>query len=383
MREFPNSKRLSSNSRSDNLTAQREGAQTPAATALMSRHVLQLQREVGNRAVGRMLRGHVQQSAPSQMLQRKVVPYQVDENHQALSAVNEFADALDEAVQNAWRLVVSRPLKDEEIVDGYTQRWADQWKLLDMSTVNLVPAMAGYAIESIATKLFMPPVYGDLMIELQATRGNTRPDIVLTYMGHDIAWFDITADNSQGHIQDKNGAGWQNKPFVAEICYPSVDAAFIASTMEQFEESGETIDVGDFTERYLWRRSEWLAKAQKWKPVVQEWVQEVPINYSSYSTRRAGLKAIMHDKLDNSLTEKEMASILQFCNLNYGTYGFKRSPGQGPYWSTPVLSSVGAGLLQEFEDMLPQPSQEEIIAMYEELTGKTVDHEKNTAIEEE
>src|SRR5262249_52815453 len=91
---------------------------------------------------------------------------------------------------------------------------------------KFAPARYGYAVETYATalvssKVNLPTGY---KIAFQVGRGMTRPDIVVTDdKKKDRAWFDITSEESEGHIKKKFGAGWATTPFVAELTYPKLD----------------------------------------------------------------------------------------------------------------------------------------------------------------
>jgi hypothetical protein len=96
---------------------------------------------------------------------------------------------------------------------------------------DFLPATFGYAVESVACKMYFAPVIEaasalGLKVVLQATRGGSRPDIVLKDgYGKDVAWFDITSAGSVTHIDRKNSTKWLTLPDVAEITYPALDKA--------------------------------------------------------------------------------------------------------------------------------------------------------------
>jgi hypothetical protein len=85
-----------------------------------------------------------------------------------------------------------------------------------------VPRQAGYWIESYATKVVDPAPGGGLTRLRQATRGRSRPDVVLQKGNVDLAWLDITSDKSEGHIFDKDSDGWNSTPYVTEVTYPGL-----------------------------------------------------------------------------------------------------------------------------------------------------------------
>lgn len=88
-------------------------------------------------------------------------------------------------------------------------------------------ASYGYAVEEMVNQelraRYNTAVHG-YKVELQVTHGCTRPDIVITdRYRNEVAWLDITSENSAGHIYSKDGSGWRTKGFVAELLYESFD----------------------------------------------------------------------------------------------------------------------------------------------------------------
>jgi hypothetical protein len=104
-------------------------------------------------------------------------------------------------------------------------RWASTAQQYFQDPANapdFIHAQFGYAIEEIATAQ-LPANLNGLSIHLQVAAGHTRPDIVLRDGNFDVAWIDITAEESRDHILGKDGAGWKTRPFVSEILYDSLD----------------------------------------------------------------------------------------------------------------------------------------------------------------
>ncbi|MFI2318368.1 hypothetical protein [Streptomyces sp. CB00072] len=122
-----------------------------------------------------------------------------------------------------------------------------------MEIADLVPAMAGYAIESLATKVFLTerkswtgPASGlTFSVAMQVTHGNTRPDVVLQLNGSDVAWYDITSENRLEHVFKKDGSGWKTKPYVAEITYPQVTAQTVESNTAEWQNAGSPTIIND------------------------------------------------------------------------------------------------------------------------------------------
>ncbi|MFI6687870.1 DUF4157 domain-containing protein [Streptomyces sp. NPDC050485] len=190
-------------------------------------------------------------------VQRSIHPYPTSgkiPTEQVGKDLVSFGEKLDAAVQIAWLQATQNPT-DVNLArtDGYLSRWAEQWQEYLQATpakkaeiAALVPAMAGYAIESLATKVFLTerkswigPASGlTFSVAMQVTHGNTRPDVVLQLEGSEVAWYDITSARSLGHIFEKDGSGWQTKPYVAEIAYPQVTAQTVESNAAKWQMAG-------------------------------------------------------------------------------------------------------------------------------------------------
>lgn len=152
--------------------------------------------------------------------------------------VMEFTRILDQKVKLAYDYVISNPhlgkLKD---LDGHTESWVES--LSDSKTrsnSNIMSTRFGYVIESIACML-LPKTHAGYDVILQARRKHTRPDVVLGNKKGDLAWLDITASGSVGHINGKAGS-WQNEKdsrFAVEVTYDSFKGEYqeLADRAEQ------------------------------------------------------------------------------------------------------------------------------------------------------
>lgn len=164
--------------------------------------------------------------APKETVQPKVVE-KVHKKNKHDAAALYYEKALDEAVDKSFMHVVNAPKLGIE-VDGHTDKWQEDWdNHMNKKQVDLFAASFGYAIESLATNIYLPPAPGDYTIALQGVRGNTRPDVILQHKGEDVAWLDITAENSKGHIWKKGPPYWKDAYHASEIAYPSLDGGYL------------------------------------------------------------------------------------------------------------------------------------------------------------
>ncbi len=168
------------------------------------------------------LQPQLEKSVPSVQLQLENTAYnnpQILNPHK--SAVEQYAQDLSKAVESARDMIMTKYFVHVPAVDGYMQKFLDNF---DTSTNKFIdgaamPRQAGYWIESYVTKIAATKAGGGLDVILQAKRGNSRPDVVLQFMGKDVAWLDITSTVSEGHIFDKNSEGWFGTPYVTEVTY--------------------------------------------------------------------------------------------------------------------------------------------------------------------
>lgn len=302
----------------------------------------------------------------SHATQRMAHPYATNYKRQPtdgpfIAQIEEFEKELDKCVQTAWTIVTSRRLDDnEKRLDGYTLRWADQWEIYATATANtkssiaaLVPAMVGYAVESIATKMLLPKKYGAFDVVLQDVHGNTRPDVVLYLNNRDVAWFDLTAENSVGHIENKVGGGWSTKPYVAEISYPSVTANGIEQLMDAYVKAGSP-KIADYAEAHVesyWiERSRFEATIERALGPAKKALEPVRRMEVSDSERKKAVVTKVKELCGREVEPKEVAALLVLCDFDYMSFGFRKFHqyfGYVKQWNTPVRSNSGAALLQE------------------------------------
>ncbi|MDE7280716.1 MAG: hypothetical protein K2N36_03120 [Ruminiclostridium sp.] len=89
----------------------------------------------------------------------------------------------------------------------------------------------GYAIEQYVNEHISSHPYADeFSVSTQSRRGQTIPDIVVSSRGEEIAWVDITSENSVCHIYKKKGGKWTTAPVVIELAYPALTFSQISFT---------------------------------------------------------------------------------------------------------------------------------------------------------
>ncbi len=160
-------------------------------------------------------------STSDKTLQRAVSEshHNADDNR---AAALEYENALDQAVQRAHHHVIAAPnLGDLADLDGHTAKWVEDWQAaVHGNAPGSLATSFGYAIETLATMVYLPAAPAGMSHQLQGVRNNTRPDVILMNEAGDVSWLDITASASAGHIWNKDG--WGDRPHVSEVTYPSL-----------------------------------------------------------------------------------------------------------------------------------------------------------------
>lgn len=164
-------------------------------------------------------------------MQRKIIPYANSSAGSISTAKFQAAERVvakvDELVAQARELALDwSSFKDSE--SGYLKSWAETAEAYFSNpdeVKEFLHARFGYAVETLCCQGLNVKEEG-LTVNFQVASGMTRPDIVLTDPDSkeaEVAWIDITASDSTGHIKKKAGSGWATRPVVAEVTYPSLD----------------------------------------------------------------------------------------------------------------------------------------------------------------
>jgi hypothetical protein len=251
--------------------------------------------------------------------------------------VEDYAGKLDGAVQKAWAGIKATPaLGRLADYDGHTYHWAE--KITDYAKTGTDPGglhtAFGYAVESLATGPLKPGTPSGLTAVLQGARGGTRPDVILRSGTGDVAWLDITASKSHGHIFNK--VGWDALPNYAEVTYPSIEQSELSQMKTAVGTThGTDPDLGGANiEAALKQKEEARAalaiKMEKWKGIVSGWMAEVLAIRGDPSTRDATRAAraltILRTKLNQpDLDAASATSVLWSLGITPTYYGLLNS----------------------------------------------------------
>ncbi|OCX51677.1 hypothetical protein BEL04_16805 [Mucilaginibacter sp. PPCGB 2223] len=306
------------------------------------------------------------------VVQREVVNKKNDGTE--LGAVaEEFFNHVNELAQNAYKFAVNAPgLGPYAGLDGYTELWKEKW---DMHLAGLpVPLMAatfGYVVESLVSNVlgpFRPTPPGGYTIYYQVVVGGTRPDLVLrkSDTGEDVAWIDLTAAESGGHIFDKDN--WDKKvPRYAEVVYPSLspgtlmlmranrDNVSAGLTQEEFEEQKKQVE-----EAYALKKAQWMEMGKNYQYGVLK--NQIPAAPMLLEIRPDLKQNFIKDRLQQDFGVEEInigliPSILSAMGVLSGPWGFglgtSSSRAAGEVWLTehdpapPTIPENETGIVEE------------------------------------
>jgi hypothetical protein len=312
-------------------------ARVAAPPPLTPAQVLHLQRTVGNRAVGRLLAQRAAGPAggvPAGLVQRTAE--WKDDNHP-----DDYLDAFVTALNTVVQTAATTALEADSLpdTDGYLTLWKDTAVILraiadddldkDDSDVmdearaarSFGAARYGYAVESLAcgeSGTLNAALPARCVYQLQATRGMTRPDIVVRHETRgEIAWLDITSAGSKGHIDRKTGNGWKAKPYVAEITYPVLDPTTIGVS---------TLGIGE----RVARRNAIKRRVKAWEDLVWSTYKSFKRGWDARdgddqnkANQQAAARASVAELLGvDEVTPQVTKSLIRVWKLSVKDYGF-------------------------------------------------------------
>ncbi|MBV9407537.1 MAG: hypothetical protein JO164_01855, partial [Candidatus Eremiobacteraeota bacterium] len=259
------------------------------------------------------------------------------------ATLDAFTAALNTAVQTAATLALQTP-DSLPGTDGYTALWKetaliakavrdgttdDNGDAVDANdpavkaALAFVPARYGYAIEAHAsaqTDALQAALPAGYSFALQASRGMTRPDIVVANgTGAEVGWFDITSVGSRGHIDLKTGTSWQTKTYVAEITYPAFDISALDTGAMSI---GQRVALRGALRR---RKQAWAALVNAKKTHFRDvWVSYKGTEQTSKSQKKIYAKFALSGAFPrHEVTDGVAKSLLRSFDLLPRNYGFE------------------------------------------------------------
>jgi Domain of unknown function (DUF4157) len=270
-------------------------------------------------------------------VQKKVIRYN-DKNPNSFysTAAFTYAEALDTAVQTAYAAILDAPyLGRLSNLDGYTEYWV---KILNQisggnhSLRSSIPRTFGYVIESIVSKVLLPRAPDSYTVLLQVPRGGTRPDVILQKDNEDVAWYDFTADKSEGHITHKAN-GWERIPNTFEITYPSVNPSTLDSMNEDKNKAlnFKGHDIQALNNEIVAAQNAYLKEKETWRKIgeknLQPILDKIPVRGDTeqligFSKRLKAAKTELGKMFSSTLDDRTAALMIKGMGLEPNNFGF-------------------------------------------------------------
>ncbi|MFZ3004004.1 MAG: DUF4157 domain-containing protein [Undibacterium umbellatum] len=288
---------------------------------------------------------------PQQVAQRAISVKVHNKMDDYVVRINDFMQALSDAVEKARLYILNVPELGAYNVDGHTQHWIDTWN--DYKTngdANMINAAFGYAVETIATQIYLPDAPSGLQAITQVPRGGTRPDLILASEDthQDVAWLDITSDSPQSvrHIiSDK--VSWELQDHYGEVTYPALSKVDLTNMLSAPGVFDDKMDKGEFWAKRRFamyvqgiREGAWrklgLEKFNNPKKTRGDEIIRYPVNREDIKER---LEKYFHTPFDDRMA----ASILYAMGVGLRKFGFNNS----------VSMNYGQSLLLNHDPNLP------------------------------
>jgi hypothetical protein len=192
------------------------------------------------------------------------------------------------------------------------------------AATRFAPARYGYAIESVSSRQ-TDALQGALGVgysfQLQASRGMTRPDIVVTRLADnsEVGWFDITSEGQKEHIFRKTGSGWKTKPYVFEITYPTLDPTKIGTGKKGI---GERVAIKNAYKR---RVAAWQSKVIFAKSFFENrWILEDGENKNKKDQQGLARSILAIYIGEPEISPDDTKSLLRLMGFNINKFGFDK-----------------------------------------------------------
>ncbi|MGK7928616.1 MAG: DUF4157 domain-containing protein, partial [Spirulina sp.] len=291
----------------------------------------------------------LEQRVCSDAIQRKI-SVQVNVNNKYKKNFNDYLNALNDAVQKAYFFVIHYPhLGSYAALDGHTEHWVEAWNSFVAGKEKgqgLLKAAFGYAVETLATVIYLSDPPGGLSSELQGIRGGTRPDVVLKDGETDVGWLDITASESEGHVWKK--AGWKTKDLhKGEVSYPSLNPEIIKDNVANNRTYNDQTDPRTILHRVNYLKFIQSVRREHWKNIGEKYFG-TPLDSNNKTQKRQYIRQRLADYLGLNyydLPPQVLGSVLYAMGQGYTKHGYKKIRG--------ISRAKGETILQEHDRELP------------------------------
>ena len=299
----------------------------------LGHRLLDLQRTAGNAAVQRAI---------------EHATYGTDDPNR-IKAAKEFFALVDACTQEAFRYVLTTPSLGAFVaLDGRTALWSKLWNgyLATGDTQGLAAAF-GYVIETLVSNpssAYYAKAPDGYAILPQVAKGGTRPDLVMAKDGEQIAWVDLTASDSKGHIFAKDS--WDRHISVyAEVTYASLKAEH-RKTMSDNKDNTGSISADELNARLAAARARYEKLRAYWKTVGAE------LRFGKWKTQVRDMEGLRTYEMLEVQPQRKVPYVLELLRKQFGITDL--DPGTAANilvalqvdpvpWGLLGSSSVGAG----------------------------------------
>lgn len=274
---------------------------------------------------------------------------------------NAYLNELDNATTKAYFYLLHYPtLNKYKTLDGHTEYWVEVWDGYMKGTfkdLGLLSAAFGYAVESLATLIYLPLPGGGLSISLQGIRKGTRPDVVLKDGSKDVGWLDITASGSKGHIWGKQG--WEGKQIhLGEVTYPSLNPEVIKDNVQHDRQYDDKTDPKEVMQRVNYFKFIQNIRRKHWLNIGEKYFSK-PYNSGDKTQKQKYIRQRLADYLGlkyQDLPPQKTVSLLYAMGVGETKHGYNvkdRRKAFGTKRTIPKSRALGESLLQQYDKELP------------------------------
>jgi hypothetical protein len=240
----------------------------------------------------------------------------------------------DTIVQGAHGEVFAEPGSFEGQA-GYLGRWARVFKVFRAAPFGLghktpfLKAAFGYAVEELAGQRLRARPLSSLphgcAISWQAGRASTRPDVIVTRGGADVAWLDITSSGSEGHVLAKQHTKWKRGGlWVAELVYPSLEPEQLGAGSRSAEERTAS---KEWAEQFRQFKLAWNERVAR----VSAFLDDVASSdaFAQTATNQAKKRLLVERQLarffghQGKVTPQFAKGVLALANKSLGAFGYR------------------------------------------------------------
>lgn len=274
---------------------------------------------------------------------------------------NAYLNELDKATTKAYFYLLHYPTLDKyKTLDGHTEYWVEVWDSYMKGTfkdMGLLSAAFGYAVESLATLIYLPLPEGGLSISLQGIRKGTRPDVVLKDGSKDVGWLDITASGSKGHIWGKQG--WEGKQIhLGEVTYPSLNPEVIKDNVQHNRQYDDNTDPKEVMHRVNYFKFIQNIRRKHWENIGKKYFS-TPYNSKVKTIKQRYIRQRLADYLGlnfRDLPPQKTVSLLYAMRVGETKHGYNVQNKKKAFDKKRTVSKsrpMGESLLQQYDRELP------------------------------